>query len=60
MVASGVIKTMMMMTHGHKLVKLLMLPRWSRLVHLNPTGSGERFTFGSFLYKKGDILFGIG
>ena len=24
--------------------------------HLTHHGSGERFTFGSFLYKKGDIL----
>jgi len=25
-----------------------------------PPGTPERFTFGSFPYKKGDILFGIG
>jgi len=25
-----------------------------------PPGTPERFTFGSFLYKKGDMLIGIG
>ena len=26
------------------------------MYHLSPLGTDERFTFGSFLYKKGDIL----